>query len=312
MAWAAITCPQCSAPLPRVALWRAVKCSACGSLINRTESIVKRDTFRQALIRAREGTSLGHGVECGGERYHLMETLGRGEISEVYLAQKIGALPFLATIKLSTSPAAAKLYAQEALVLRELQALSGPAGAYFSMHLPLVMAQGAVDGSNSRQALVLQHANGFWGSLAALTGHFPSGLDPRHAVWIWRRILGVLSFVHDQGWSHGDVRPEHALVHPQDHGVRLIGWASAQKGVSAKDQAKDLMRSAAILLVLLNGANAASGVPGHVPTELAQLVTRASQDEAFCRTQRAEGLDSQLQSAAKAAFGPPSFVPLTI
>jgi len=289
-----------------------VKCSSCGSLITRTESIVKRDTFREALQRARQGSSFGQGIECGGERYHLMASLGRGEISEIYLAQKIGAMPFLATIKLSSAPAAAKLYAREAQVLRELQALSGPAGAYFSMHLPMVMAQGVVDGTPSQQALVLRHAHGFWGSLAALNGHFTSGVDPRHAVWIWRRILGALSFVHNQGWCHGGVCPEHALIHPQDHGVRLIGWASAQKGVSSKEQSKDLMRSAAILLVLLNGAKAASGVPDHVPTQLAQLVTRASQDEAFCRAQRAEGLDAQLQVAAKAAFGPPSFVPLAI
>jgi hypothetical protein len=35
-------------------------------------------------------------------------------------------------------------------------------------------------------------------------------------------------------------------------------------------------------------------------------------DVDFCRTQGAEGLDALLRAEAKAAFGPPSFVPLTI
>ena len=35
-------------------------------------------------------------------------------------------------------------------------------------------------------------------------------------------------------------------------------------------------------------------------------------DEDFCRSQGAEGLDALLRAEAKAAFGPPSFVPLTI
>lgn len=314
MAWVAISCPQCGAPLPRVAIWRAVKCGSCSSLITRTESVVTRDTFRQALARAGQGASSSSRViQCGGQRYDLIQTLGRGEVSEVYLAQRLGPLPYLATVKLSSASSAAKRYAREAEVLRELQALGGDgAGAYFSQRLPEIVTEGVVEGNMAQHALVLRHPNGFWGSLASLNDLYPNGLDPRHVVWIWRRILEMLGFVHAQHWAHGDVRPEHALVHPQDHAVRLIGWQSATKGASAKDQAMDLLRSARIALVLLSGTADAGTVPNHVPTDLAQLVTQASQDKDFCRTQRAEGLDTLLRAAAKAAFGPPAFVPLTI
>jgi hypothetical protein len=314
MAWVSLNCPQCSAPLPRVALWRSVKCASCGALITRTESLVTRDSFRQALARARDGAGeLGERIQCGGQRYHLLENLGHGEISEVYAARRIGALPFLATVKLSTAPEAAKRYAREAQVLRELQALDGGgAGAYYSQRLPEVVAQGAVEGNARQQALVLRQPNGFWGNLASLSERFPQGLDPRHAVWIWRRMLEVLGFVHSQGWCHGEVRPEHALVHVEDHGVRLIGWASAQKGASARDQAADLLRSARVVLVLLKGAGDAGGVPNAVPARMAELVTHASQDADFCRAQGAPGLDGLLRTAARAAFGPPAFVPLTV
>ena len=313
MNWVAVTCPQCGAPLPRVAIWRAVNCGSCGSLIIKNESLVKRDAFRQALERARQavGVSL-NAIVCNGERYALLQSLGGSDVSQVYLAQRIGSMPFLVTIKLSGAPTAVRDYAREAQVLRELQATDGGAAAYFSQRMPEVVMQGYVDETAGRQALVLRHPNGFWGSLAALNEAFPKGIDPRHAVWIWRRMLEVLCFVHSHGWCHGDVRPEHALVHPQDHGIRLIGWASAKKGASAKEQAIDLMWSARVVLVLLSGAGDRGGVPDHVPQDLAQLVARASEHEDFCRTQGAQGLDALLRAAAKTAYGPPAFVPLEI
>lgn len=315
MSWVAVNCPQCSAPLPRIAIWRSVKCPSCGALITRTESLVMRETFRQALLRARQGAGAAGGdIHCGGDSYQLGELLGCGEISQVYLARRVGILPFVATIKLSSAADAAARYAREAQVLRELQTLQsdGP-GAYFSQLLPEAIAVGVVEGSNhAKCGLVLRYPNGFWGSLAALSERYVAGLDPRHTVWIWRRILEVLNFIHAQGWSHGDVRPEHVLVHPQNHGARIIGWASAQRGTSKQNRAADLQRSARVVLVLLAGANGTGAIPSQVPAGLAQLVTRAAQDEDFCRAQGALGLDSLLKAEARAAFGPPTFVPLEI
>jgi serine/threonine protein kinase len=313
MAWIAVSCPQCGTPLPRVALWRSVKCASCGSLITKTESVVARDSFRQALKRARQDSAGLDAIICGGYRYHLMQTLGVGEISQVYLARRIESLPFLATIKLSSAPAATAHYSHEAQVLRNLQALDADGvGAYFSRLLPEVISQGVVEGTDGKQALVLRHPTGFWGSLAALNERIATGLDPRHSVWIWRRILEVLNFIHRHGWSHGNLRPEHALVHPQYHGVRLIGWSSAKQSAGENDQAADLCRSARVVQVLLCGTGGSGNLPGTVPAGLAQLVMKAAVDKDFCRSQGAEGLDALLQTEAKAAFGPPSFVPLTI
>ncbi len=272
---------------------------SCGALIAKTESIVMRESFRQALTRARQGSG---DIQCAGEPYRLLDLLGTGELSQVYLARRVGAMPYLATVKLSSLPAAAVRYAREATVLRALHALSSL--------LPEVMAQGPLDGDSSRHALVLAYPNGFWGTLADLTERFPQGLDPRHAVWIWRRILDVLRFVHGHGWSHGDLRPEHALVHPGDHAVRLIGWGSAQQDPNA--QGMDLVRSARTVVVLISGASGSSAIPGAVPPPLATLLTRASHDETFCRTQGAQGLDDMLRAAAHDAFGPPSFVHLQV
>ena len=316
MAWVALNCPQCSAPLPRVAIWRSVKCGSCGALITRTESIVTRDSFRQALVRSHQDLGIAvTGIQCGGQSYQLMQLLGSGEVSEVYLARRMGPMPFLATVKLSSSPAASARYAREAQTLRELQTSENGPGVYALHRLPEVVTQGPVAGAagaGSQYALVLRYPNGYWGSLADLNTRFSQGIDPRHAVWIWRRLLDVLHFVHARGWSHGDVRPEHALVHPQDHGVRLISWGSAQKGGSAGDQATDLLRSARVVQVLVTGIDDTGAALSRTPAALADLLTRASQDEKFCQTQGAQGLDNLLRAAAQEAFGPPSFVPLNI
>ena len=313
MAWIALTCPQCGSPLPRVALWRTVNCGACGSLVTKTESVVTRDSFRQALTRAREGLAGQSAVSCGDARYQLLETLGIGEISQVYLASSIASAPLLVTLKISTAPAAASHYAREAQVAQELQILAGNGdGHYFSRLLPDVVARGAVDDNPSKQALVLRHPSGYWGSLAALNDHFGFGIDPRHAVWIWRRLLEVLNFLHRSGWAHGDVCPEHALVHPQNHSVRLIGWAAARSGAGPAQKIADLCRSARVVQVLLAGESPSGAFPPGVPAGLAELVTKAAADEDFCRTQGASGLDDLLRAEAKAAFGAPAFVPLTV
>jgi serine/threonine protein kinase len=276
--------------------------------------MVMRDSFRQALMRARQGhDAAGSVLRCGGEGYHLMQSLGSGEISQVYLAKRIGRLPFLATVKVSSASVAAARYAREAEVLCELQSShSGAASIYAAQRLPAVIAQGLVEGAGARHALVLRHPIGYWGSLAALSERFSQGIDPRHAVWIWRRMLDVLHFLHAQGWAHGDVRPEHALVHAPDHGILLIGWASAQKGAGEKTMVADLLRCARVVRVLISGAGGSGVVPQHVPAGLAELLTRASNDESFCRTHGAQGLDALLRTAAQEAFGAPSFLTLDI
>ena len=312
MSFVSINCPQCSAPLPRVAIWRSVTCAFCGALIQREQSVVKRDSFRQALVRARGESGVSSiEIDCSGRGYHLLQRLGEGDRSEVHLARSIGTQPFLVTIKLSTSPDADVHYQREAMTLRELHASqSEQAAAYAAQRLPEVVSCGPVTGEGRGFALVLRHPVGYWGSLAALNERFPDGIDPRHAVWIWRRMLDVLHFIHAQGWTHGDVRPEHGLVHPEYHGIRLISWGKAVRDTDPRKRALDLQYSARVALMLVNGNK--TSIPHHVPETLARLLDKASHDLDFCENHGARGLESLLLEAAREAFGPPAFVPLLL
>jgi hypothetical protein len=303
-----LSCPQCGGALPRQALWRHVECPYCKAVVTRSAQAVQRAAFQQAHARSlRIGTDGGSLLDIGGRLHRVLARLGTGEHSDVLLAQTCGPLPQRVTIKLAR--AADHSFDGEAATLRALQALPLDGAAYFGQRLPQVVALGRSGGADDpRAALVLRHPNGFSGTLAAVLAHHPHGIaDARHAVWLWRRVLEVLAYVHRGGWTHGDLRAEHWLLHAADHGVLLIGWGRARRG---GDAARDLMQSAWTIRALLHGdGDGAPPIATRVPKPLADVLRAASEDAGWCARLGAAGADAALVEAARAAFGAPQFVP---
>lgn len=64
-------------------------------------------------------------------------------------------------------------------------------------------------------------------TLAEIIKAYPAGIDYRDMAWMFRRALEVLGFVHGKGFVHGAILPPHILVHPVQHGARLIDWSYA-------------------------------------------------------------------------------------
>ena len=75
----ALSCPQCSAPLPRAARWRTVNCSYCGATITRGEETVERESFRAALRRANADVAGGRILKWRESRYRVLAPLATGE-----------------------------------------------------------------------------------------------------------------------------------------------------------------------------------------------------------------------------------------
>jgi hypothetical protein len=125
-------------------------------------------------------------------------------------------------------------------------------------------------------------------------------------------MLEVLAFVHGAGWAHRDLSPAHALVHPRDHGVLIIGWSQARQAsgsAHAAAAARDLAQSAWTVRAVLHGG--AAGDPGfgaHTPAPLAALLRECSEDTAFCERLGAQGIEQALSAASREAFGAPQFV----
>ncbi|HPT51024.1 MAG TPA: lipopolysaccharide kinase InaA family protein [Accumulibacter sp.] len=315
-----LACPQCAAPLPRHARWRTVSCPYCQSTVTHNEPVARAAHFRQARARVwaahvADDAAGRPTLRCGDQHYGLLAKIGQGEHADVYLAKTRHPLPQRVTVKIARPDSAPGRLAAEAAILDRLQALGGAGAAYFSQRLPQAVAHGTTeDGAGgTREVLVLRHPSGFWGSLADTIGDATPGVDPRHAVWMWRRILEVLAYLHDRGWTHGDLLPAHLLLHPRDHGVLPIGWSRARPSATAERVARDLMQAAWAIRAVLHGGTTrpaiAPEIPHHTPPPLAELLRRASEDAAWCVDHGARRIEQALRAATRQVYGPPRFIP---
>ncbi|MDM5180015.1 protein kinase family protein [Massilia sp. DJPM01] len=305
-----LLCPQCGSPLPRQALWRIVTCTYCGADVTRSEDLVRAADFHEAYLRSR-GCDSAADIACGGQRYKTIAHLGAGGSASLALAERSGAMPRRVVLKIAHAGAPGGQLAREKAILDQLQADDVPGAAYFTQRLPQAVAVGssASPDGQQREVLVLRHPTGFWGSLADVRLAYGRAIDARHAVWMWRRVLEVLAYVHAGGWSHGRLAPEHLLVHPADHGVLIIGWSGARR--SRHDggaQGRDLMQLAWAMRAMLADAPGEHAMSRATPVPLARLLERASLDPAWCASLGAEGMRQAVGRAAKEAFGPARFI----
>jgi len=101
----------------------------------------------------------------------------------------------------------------------------------FLRYLPHLM-DSFFDGA--RHAIVLARIEGYV-SLADILKSYPEGIDYRDFAWMFRRMLEGIGYVHQRGVVHAALVPSHILVHPTDHGAKLIDWSYA---VQAKETVK--------------------------------------------------------------------------
>lgn len=56
---------------------------------------------------------------------------------------------------------------------------------------------------------------------------FPDGIDFRDMVWMFKRILHGIGHAHENQVIHGALLPPHVMIHPVDHGAKIIDWSYA-------------------------------------------------------------------------------------
>lgn len=326
-----LKCPGCGANLPPPSAPNGVLvCEYCGAMsaasgamtwpLPRPEEDELFDPLRTRAFVA-------------GMRYVLLGRLGRGDSSDVFLARRDTRLTELVVLKVARALSDADLIAREYEVLSELNGSSAQGAEHFSRLLPQPVAHGeAKDGEGTRRpAAVYLWRSGFQHTFVhALEAH-SGGVDPRAAVWMWKRTLELLGFVHRSGYVHGAVLPPHLLVHPRDHGVVLVGWCSAQRHTrsrplpatssawrafypedvwqgAAPSTATDLAMCTRSVAYVLGGDPASGRVPGSVPEPLARLIRTHSDPSHREVTDDAWHLKERVDAAAREAFGPPRFV----
>jgi hypothetical protein len=262
----------------------------------------------------------------------MLGLLARGEISDVFLATRARRLTERVLIKVLRVSEDADLFAREWDVLGALQAGTAQGADHFSLRLPTPVARGDArfDDGRSASAIVVRSVAGFQHTLDDVRRAYPAGVDSRHAVWIWRRILELLGWVHRNGWVHGALLPQHVVLHARDHGAMLVGWSCAVRqgdrvpAVSTAHEqfyppevldrapattVTDLTMSARSIAYAL-GAQDRGDLPKEVPAAIRELVEACASGEII--TEDAWRLKDLVADTAERAFGPPAFIPFEI
>jgi hypothetical protein len=330
----AMMCPQCNAPLAPHRFARSVECPYCGATVRLDESSVSVALFHEAFRVWNSPASyrLSSWITIGSRHWVLEKLIARGSISDVYTARLARWPTELAIVKLLRDRQDTGPFDHEWTVLQMLQKSDAPGADTFSRIIPQPIQHGDVtDGLLAgRRASIFRWASGFQHTFDEVIRAYPQGIPPRASIWIWRRILEVLSFIHASGMAHGAVLPAHLLVQENEHGVRLVGYSAAgplnqplgtltpgceafypqpARSWSTLTAQLDLAMSARCVAALLGGNPATAALPKAVPAPLAEIVQRIALG---IPAGDAWSLHEELGAIATQVFGPPQFIPIVM
>jgi hypothetical protein len=323
-----LECPRCGAPLPRRAALVRVTCEFCKSEVVFDRIAVKASEYRRTLKSYRDEPKAD--VTLAGFGLRLVGRVAVGHSSDVFLARRVTRLGERLILKVLRSEADEPLAQNEQVVLEKLANSHARGTELFATLVPARAFSGKLEGGGFRSgfAAAFRQPTGFTHDLVELRRAFPGGVDPRHAVWLWRRALELLDWVHRSGLAHGAILPAHLLLDAREHSVRLVGWSCAGElgsPLSAIDPAElafypsaaattpalsanaDLTMLARCMLHALGGDP--SSAPAGVPTALAELLLQYAAGQG---TSGALELNQQVSDVARQCFGAPKFVKLEL
>jgi len=244
-----LACPHCGAPIPPES-GKSVVCRYCARVL---VGLPRSWWARPVEVPRWEGRASDHGkprVGLGAASWVLDRHLATGESCEVFLAHRDARLTQRVVMKLATDDGAR--LRRELGVVRRLRQSSAPGSDHFVRLLPSPVVWGTPRGDRAAPfAVATRWRPGFVHTAAELRSR---RLDPRVAVWIGKRLLEQLAWLHGAGFVHGAVSPDHTLVHARDHGAVLVGWSRAswrhgRGGASTRDDIAQAVQVAASLLV---------------------------------------------------------------
>jgi len=333
----ALICPQCNAPLSPPRFARQVTCPYCGTTVLLDEASVSAALFRQAYRAWNSPASYAFQTWLSlGDRHWAVEKLiAGGDIADVYTGRLARWPTELALIKVLRDPKDAALFDNEWDALGALQKSEARGAATFTRLLPQPILHGDVTAGAfaGRRASIFRWASGFYHTFEEVIRAYPQGIPPRAAVWVWRRILEALAFIHASGLAHAALLPAHLLVQENEHGVRLVGFGLAGKLSEALPSTEiphggepyyparqlaglkrtpdlDLIMSARCIAALLGGDPESAGLPDAVPAPLADAVRRVARSRLGAGERDAWAIRQELGEIADRVFGPPQFNPI--
>jgi hypothetical protein len=302
------------------------------------EKQVAHDAFVRLMALAAEGrTRIASGhygkatltqpahIKTKSATYAVGAPIAGGDLANVYRASADGKDYVL---KLSRHSRFNDLLDAERRALTVLHAGAADTtslGAYF----PHLVESAVVRvGADARRLNVAAYKPGFR-VLTEVAAEYPNGIDPRHFVWMFNRLLTVIGYARMCSMTHCAILPPHVLIHPETHGLLLVDWAySVPSGhriaaiseahrawyppeVLARQPATpatDVYMAGRCMSWILGGDGDA--IPSVVPPKLRRILEACLIRNPYRRPQDPWLLYDQFVDAAKDVYGPRRFVPL--
>ncbi len=331
----AFICPQCNAPLSPSRFASVTVCAYCGTTVQIADTAPISAAKFQAAFRvwnAPQTYSLASWISLGNHHWALGPQIGQGEIANVYSGQRARWPTELVIIKILRDPQNSDRLEKEWEAVQNLQRSNAPGADGFTNLIPQPVLHGNISAGiyAGKRASIFRAISGFRHTFADVLQAYPNGIAGRASIWVWRRILEVLAFIHTSGMVHGAVLPSHLLLQDNEHGARLIGFDRCEtvgaplQNISPRYAAYypkdrhlklhpqlDLVMSARCIAALLGGDVATGRLPSDVPNLLAEVIQRVAQAEHPDRpTENAWAIRGEIGQLSRKIYGPPQFVPI--
>jgi serine/threonine protein kinase len=273
-------------------------------------------------------------------RNYLIEGLmGRGQHADVYFARWDSPTPELVVIKLGCVEEGFAWMKREYNTLVSLHASTREDAEFYTFFIPKPLCFTHVEDleGQNRPVAVYKYRNLFDWSLEDIKLAYPDGVCERTVVWMWRRILQLLQFVHASGSVHGALLPSHIIINAPNHGGALVGWsACVRRGqeITLIDERQrdfypsfrtdeqaliasrelDLYMLARCMIWIVGGDVRTGQLPRTVPRKLATLLRDAAGfgQNPLGVPLGAMEMSLQVKQVAREVFGPAAFVPLPL
>lgn len=333
----AMMCPQCNAPLKPSRFAQSVVCEYCGATVRFDTTSVSVERFHQAfrVWNSPASYQIASWISIGESHWAVEKQIAHGDISDVYTGLRARWPTELAIIKFLRNPNDSDSFNNEWDALQILHASNARGADTFTALLPQPILHGEITAGSraGTRVNIYRWLGGFHNTFEDVQRAYPQGIPPRASIWIWRRILEVLSFIHRSDMVHGAVVPSHLLVQENEHGVMLVGYSAAGRigekvraisdrfalfypNLSLRSKLTpqvDLVMSARVMTAILGGDPEKGTVPSAVPGRLARFIREFALADPYGSIQAdAWSIREELGTMADELFGPPQFIPIVM
>src|SRR5579885_1301123 len=167
-------------------------------------------------------------IKTPKREYMVTKLVAQGDIADLYACtyQDKG-VEQRAIMKVVQSAADNDLLQNEAKILGAIYPIDQKEERFYRYLVKLHDSFLLKGKGTNRRVNVLQFVEGSY-TLEDVRKAYPGGLDYRDVVWMYKRMLAAIGYLHSKkGVIHGAMLPTHVMVHPENHGAKLVGWSYA-------------------------------------------------------------------------------------